>query len=381
MDALTFSAFSRAVVEAQREPGEKVAIPGLHALLMGAGGHVGSNALGRAAHHSSNLADVVAHQAYQRGAGGATVAPWSLKAMKLLLGPEAALQAEAAEALGKKLYELPPQKREALMAGIGQGLAHAPPEVRQALGGAPILGPLHRAMEHDIRGTAPTFEAKKGLGGLAARAYGGAVNFFQKRQVTPFSTTAQNVAANVTGAAPAAALAAIDPAGAAAHMGWNGLRNLAGRTAVGQQIAEKQLKSGLAGVPLSPVKELANDLLVSPAFLDAHRIGLAGNRSGIAGAADRALSLGEDAHKILSKPVSDVPGWAVAAAGAAHHNPKVREAVGTALRSHDTVRNVARKTREFIPRGAAHYPSYPNQVLTEGRTVHYAGPGGLPSPA
>jgi hypothetical protein len=121
-----------------------------------------------------------------------------------------------------------------------------------------------------VAGTAPEFKAT----GLGAKMYGGLIDRMRRVVNKPFATTGQKVVNNVLGAAPAAALAAVDPVGSAAHYAINTGRELLGTSGAGKRLTEKAFKSGLYGTwSPSPVTERAIDLVVSPAVLDPYRIG------------------------------------------------------------------------------------------------------------
>lgn len=273
----------------------------LHALLGGALGHGGVNALGRASHRSSNVADVLAHRAFQAGAGGAGMAPGAKRGLKLLLGPESMLQIEAAEAAGRHFYGMDPAARGAAMRAAAIGVGALPAEAQQALGHAPILGPLQRAIQHDLAGTAPELRTEGGLGGLASRVYGSAVGTLQRAQVTPFSTPAQKATANVAGLLPAAALAAADPAGGLTHMGWNTMREVLGRSRMGKRVQESMLQRGLAGSIPSSAMEAVSDLALSPSFLDPQRVGHAVHRAGLVPAVTQATELVSKNKELLQQ--------------------------------------------------------------------------------
>jgi hypothetical protein len=130
---------------------------------------------------------------------------------------------------------------------------------------------VQRALLHDALGTAPTLHSKT----LTGKLYGKVVSGIGGIGAKPFQTKGQRVVSNIVGAAPAAALAAADPLGAAVHMGWNGVREATAYTPIGQQMIKQQLLDGLRGKGMSRAKEVAADYVFSPAFLDAQRAGMA----------------------------------------------------------------------------------------------------------
>ncbi len=270
----------RATLEGFQDELEKISA--LLGAPLGVVGHFGTNIAGRAAHRGSNLAEVMAHRGFQHGAGGARMSPGASKAMKLLLGPETAVQYEAARRAGSQLYDMPPEARAAALKGLGsvteagEAVGALSPAGRKALEEAPLVGPLQRAVQHDIAGTAPELKAKGPLAG----AYAKAVDWMSRRAETPFQTPTQRVATNVAGAAPAAALAAVDPVGAGVHMGWNLTREQIGKSELGQKGLKALFRKGLAGEKPSKAVETAVDIAGSPALLDPLRIGLAAREAG-----------------------------------------------------------------------------------------------------
>ena len=78
------------------------------------------------------------------------------------------------------------------------------------------------------------------------------------------------------------------PLGALFNFGWNGMRQAAGHRSIGQNMVANEIKAGLSNQRLSRTKELITDHLVSPAFLDARRMGQH--------IYDKSPSLAADAH-------------------------------------------------------------------------------------
>lgn len=284
MERRTFSAFSGEMQKTAVGP------------ILGLFGHFGTNLAGRAAHKSSNLAEVMAHRGFQHGATGSRISRGADRAMRLLLGPESLVQYDAARAAGEKMYNLPPKQREAALQALSSGAqelasrgvlrANAP----KVLGEAPVIGALQQAARHDVLGSTPKLKSK----GLLAGVYGKAVDLMSRSRETPFQTPTQKVVSNVVGASPAAALAAADPWGAATHMGWNLARETGAKTQLGKEITKNQLRKGLAGVKPGKWEELASDIVASPAFLDPQRIGSALREAGAVELAQKAITAADD---------------------------------------------------------------------------------------
>lgn len=248
---------------------EKRSNPILHALGVMLGGHVGTNALGRAAHHGSNIAEHLAHQGFQHGLIGSQISPTRLQSMKSLLGPEAVMPYEAAHEAASKLvahFPSPSARNAALRLGVERGqLAH----------GAPILEPVRAAMRHELYGSTPVLHGENRLASLYAKA----VSRMGDHTMTGMETGAQRALKHITGVGPLAGAVAADvattgqPLGALFHFGWNGMRQAAGHTSIGQRMAADEVRKGLNGQRVSKTQELLTDHLVSPAYLDARRMG------------------------------------------------------------------------------------------------------------
>lgn len=263
---------------------EKRSNPILHALGVMLGGHVGTNALGRVAHHGSNIAEHLAHQGFQHGLIGSQISPTRLQSMKSLLGPEAVMPYEAAHHAATELIKRAPNpvaRGAAITSALSQG---------HLMAGAPIVDPVRAAMQHELAGTAPVLRGENRLSALYAKA----VSRMGDHTMTGMETGAQRALKHVTGLAPAAGAVAADmattgqPLGALFHFGWNGMRQAAGHTSIGQNMVANEIKAGLSNQRLSRTKELITDHLVSPAFLDARRMGQH--------IYDKSPSLAADAH-------------------------------------------------------------------------------------
>jgi len=242
---------------------EKVAILG--ELLAGPLGHLTANAMGRAAHHSSNLADMLAHQGLQHSLTGSKINAGAMRSIKSLAGPEAMGAYDAAHALGSRVAHLPTEQQRQIFQAASTAGSHP------ALGEAPLLGSLHRAVGHELAGTAPVAEAK----GLAAKLYSKGVGAMSRIVNTPFDTGLQRAAKSAVGIAPLATAAATHPIGTAAHAAVNGVREVAGNSQTGQKVMKNMFQKGLNGSVLSPGVEKAIDYVVSPAVLDPLRVGQA----------------------------------------------------------------------------------------------------------
>lgn len=287
---------------------KKAAIPGLHALAAGLAGHVGVNALGRSAHQSTNLAEMLAHKGFQHGATGSRMSHMAQRSMNALLGPEVGTQYHAARKAGEKLYAMPPAERSEALRLIAGGKGHAQSlgmsdKAVAALGEVPILPAIQKAVGHDIAGTAPKLTSKGPVGAL----YGRAVNALTSIGARPFPTTTQKVVGEAVGAAPMGALLAADPGGALAHMGWNTTREAIGRSNIGKKVVKGMMSKGLAGEMPSKGMETFTDLAVSPAFLDAQRFGKAVHDSGAVGPIRNVLDAGGMVLPEAAKVTSGTP--------------------------------------------------------------------------
>jgi hypothetical protein len=231
-------------------------------LIAGPIGHLAVNILGRAAHHGSNLSNVLAHRGMQHGMLGLSTNPAAARTVKSLAGAESVVPYEVAHRLGARMSNLGPQERKALLEKIYN-------KTRDTK--APVLSSLREAIGHELQGTSPTLQAK----GLGAKLYAGAVDKMTGITNTPFDTGLQRAGKSMLGGAPLAGLAVADPVGTAAHVGINAVREGLGKSRMGKQFAEKTFEQGLAGKQISRAHELAADYLASPAVLDSYRAGKA----------------------------------------------------------------------------------------------------------
>lgn len=260
-------------------------------LLMGIPGHIAVNVGGRAAHHATNLAEVLAHHGFQHGASGAQIAPAMLRSMQLIAGPESVGNYQLARWLGEKFYAMEPAVRQQAMKALSEGKSHpALAEYQHLLtSGGPISAPILQAIQHDVAGTAPKFTARsmgesRGVLGKAeagaGRLYGGLVDRMRRVEQSPFATPMQKGVANAVGVAPVAAMTALDPYGSISHFAINAGRDLVGSSQVGTDFMKNQFHRGLHGQGMSKGEGLAWDLLVSPAVMDPRREGLVGHATG-----------------------------------------------------------------------------------------------------
>jgi len=239
-----------------------------HVVGTAAAGHIGTNALGRAAHHASNIGEVLAHKGFQHGLLDQGINPARKQAIKMMFGPEALIPYEAAHQFASKAVAQAPhptQRAQLLNAFLSKDISHAP-----------VLGNVQKAIQHELAGSTPQFAGQ----GMAAKMYGGAIDSLSNQTRTGFETPLQKVVESVRGASPLAPMLAADaavsggiPLGAVGHMGWNMTRQAIGDSALGQRLAKQQLLSGLKGKSTGGLSEMAHDLVLSPAFLDAQRLG------------------------------------------------------------------------------------------------------------
>jgi hypothetical protein len=230
-------------------------------------GHIGGNLLARAAHHGTNLAEVLAHRGFQHALADSVVNPYTLKSVKMMIGPEAAVAYEAAHSAGSQIAALPPNQRQlALKALASYGAADTP-----------ILSQLAQAARHELAGTAPTLIAEEGLRGAPGKMYAHTVDRLLSSNVnTPFDTNVQRAVKNVGGIAPGALPFMVDPTGGLAvggHVGVNVLRDVIGNSPYGMEFAKNKFLKGLGGNQVGAAENLLTDVLASPAVLDAQRAG------------------------------------------------------------------------------------------------------------
>lgn len=260
---------------------EKTAILGHLAQTIGmaAGGHVGANVLGLAG-HGGNIADVLAHHGLQHGLAGSTMNPAAKASMKYLFGPESLGAYEAAHGIAKSMAHLPTKEQHALLAsGVASG------NLLPAMKDAPILGSIHRAAQHELAGTAPKFEAKGGKGilgtvqGALGTAHGKMLDRLARTADTPFDSTGRKIVNSAIGASPALVAGAADmavtgtPFGVIGHGVVNAARERIAKTDYGKKVTTNLLQKGMRGEDVAPGRAMATNLLLSPAVMDAHRLG------------------------------------------------------------------------------------------------------------
>jgi len=229
-------------------------------LLAGPLGHLATNTFGQAAHHKSNMAEMLAHLGLQHGLTDARTNPAALRTVKSLFGAESVVPYELAHSTGKQLIEMPPEVRQVAMQ-----------HMRESTHGieAPIIGPLHKALAHELAGTAPTHQAT----GPLAHVYSKAVNAMMNVANKPFDTGMQRGVKYMMGGAPLAALAAAEPVATASHVGINAAREGAARSSYGKKFITNMGQLGLAGGEIPEWKQTAAAYLASPAALDAFHAG------------------------------------------------------------------------------------------------------------
>lgn len=237
---------------------EKQAVVG-HGLLAGLLGHLGVNTLGRMAHKNSNIASVLAAKGLEHGILESAVNPMALRSIKAIAGPEAVISYTAANSIGKRLAQVPPQQREVALRAM-MDTENIP---------APVLHELGEAARHQLAGSAPALQSK----GVMATMYGKTMDTMTNLVDKPFDTGIQRGAKSLAGGAPLAGLLAADPIGGLAHAGVNTAREVVGNSPVGKKVMRKLFDQGVQGQTLSPAKELAIDIGISPGVLNPQRIG------------------------------------------------------------------------------------------------------------
>jgi hypothetical protein len=231
--------------------------------------HVAVNAGALAAHHHSNLNEVLSHQAFQLGLQGKDLHPTRAKALEMAIGPEALAGFSSARAMGEKLRGLSPEAQRMAMRGMMKGydMAGMPTST-------PLLGGIRQAMGHHLAGTAPEFQGK----GVGAKLFGKVMTDLTQQTYDP--SQKQNILQRGLGhlrgalpAVPVALMGAVDPWAPAVHFGINKARDLIGQSRWGANFMKDQVREGLQGAAPSPAKQKAMQLILSPAYYDAHQIG------------------------------------------------------------------------------------------------------------
>jgi len=229
-------------------------------LLAGPLGHLATNTFGQAAHHKSNMAEMLAHLGLQHGLTDAQTNPAALRTVKSLFGAESVVPYLLAHKTGKQLIKLPPKARQAAIQQM-----HAATHGIEA----PIIRPLHKALSHELAGTEPVHQAT----GPMAYVYSHAVNAMMNVANKPFDTGMQRGVKYMMGGAPLAALAAAEPLSTASHVGINAAREGAARSSYGKKFITNMGQLGLAGGEIPEWKQTAAAYLASPAALDAYHAG------------------------------------------------------------------------------------------------------------
>lgn len=231
--------------------------------------HVAVNAGAMAAHHHSNLNEVLAHQAFQLGLQGKDLHPTRAKALKMAIGPEALVNFNASREMGEKLKNLSPSGQRLAMQGLMKGY-----DLTGAPISTPILGGIRQAIGHHLAGTAPQFEGK----GFGAKVFGKVMTDLTQHTYDPTQKQSliQRGLGHLRGILPAVPIALTglaDPVMPAVHFGINKIRDIAGSSRVGTNIMKDQFRGGLHGAEISPLKQKFMQYVVSPAYYEAHQIG------------------------------------------------------------------------------------------------------------
>lgn len=247
------------------------------ALASALSGHVGTNLAGVAS-HGINSAEQLAHKGLQHGLGGAKMNPFARLSTRLLGGAEALTSYDAAHALAAKIQHLPTAQQRAILAGANiPGRAGISADT-------PVLGALQSAIQHELAGTSPELMRKapirSGLAGvwdrtkeMVGRGQHGFLDKMTNLTDTQFDTAGKRVVTGLAGAAPAAAVAALDPLGAAGHYAVNAGRMIGAETNWGKNLALGQVQKGLRGEELSPTVRALQQTFISPGFTEAQDIG------------------------------------------------------------------------------------------------------------
>ena len=308
-------------------------------------GHIGSNLLGGAAHHSTNIGEVQAHKGFQHGVLGQQIHPLRRLAMNLTLGPESMADYDVALKAGKKFYEQYPDPSARNLALKGMVGAYNQSGLNQH---TPGIGPQAEALKHELYGTTPKLEthaAAPSPGGYFATAadalkrrfglaeyrddptaaanipslkakfmddlsrgggtlYGTVADKMSGPGMvqTGFETGPQRVVQGLIGGAPIAALGA-EHGGTVLHGAGNAARMAIANSKAGQREMAQQFEAGMQGKELHPVLDKVINVGLSPAAYTTQRAGKAlrdaidaqANRASVAGgqAANRTRMAGE----------------------------------------------------------------------------------------
>jgi hypothetical protein len=237
------------------------------------GGHLATNAINRAAHQGTNIAEVMAHHGLQhgllqQGMTGGGLRPGTSAFLKLMYGPEALMHYEAANKAGRALvnhFPNPQDRQRAIQALVG-GTGAVP-----GLERVPVGGEVLKALQHELHGGQAPELAREGVsgavGGLLASHLNRAVSRNGRTGMETGTQKAMDLAANGLPLAAAASTGL-----GAEHMAVNGAR-WAGSKLFGRQMAESGFRKGLRGELPGQASQFLIDHLVSPAILDPQRAG------------------------------------------------------------------------------------------------------------
>jgi len=242
------SAMVRGLLDETREI-EKTAILG--SLALGAGLHMGSNALYKGFVRNTDRgrgfeAGQVA-TGYRHGLEGKKINPIARNVATYGVGPESLVNYDLGTELGKQLAPMGKGKRYRQLKKLRKNVAMSE-HVRHAPMGESVVPAVNRILGN-----------KQG---------------FMDKIPTVAAGAAPTLGQRAVSAGIGAAAIAAEPH-TAVHMGVNGIRNFVGRSKQGQTFMKEQFKQGLQHGNLSRPAQHAADLVISPAAFDTRRLGAA----------------------------------------------------------------------------------------------------------
>lgn len=274
-----------------REEMEKQAILG--SLALGAGLHVGANAAFktlRSTHTGHQLEQSQFASGYQHALKGQKMNPVLRNVATYGVGPESVVHYDLGQALGKEMSGLSKGRRYRQLKKLRKSVALSP-ELQKAPMGKSLIGAVDKII-------LPQKEP-----GMISRMAG---RVFKPVAANAKPTLGQKL---VSGGLGAAAVAA-EPH-SAIHMGINATRKAIATSGPGRKFMKSQFMKGVRGEEApGKLRQLATDLVVSPAALDTRRLGtalhsevsrrgaggaakLVGSAMGLPGVRSKAISTGQ----------------------------------------------------------------------------------------
>jgi hypothetical protein len=234
---------------------EKTAI--LESMLLGAGLHVGANALQKGFRNSQmghNYEHDQIAKGYQHALEGRQINP-VLKNIKTIgIGPESMLHYNIGHKLGTKMSRLPENARSLALNTMRNGVASSRHIQKAPLGNA-VVGGIDRILSPKPQGMVGRL-----MGKVFPTVAAGSKPTIGHRLVS------SGIGAATVAAAPHSAI----------HMGFNAARRGIATSEIGKGFMKSQFLKGVQGATApSRLRQGLTDMLVSPAALDTRRLGTA----------------------------------------------------------------------------------------------------------